>query len=102
MKLSPVERGRIKERYLERAPVKVIAYEFGIAQQYVTRVAVAEGAPYRFNHEARTRLDDDRDALISEMFRAGLDTLSIAKRIGVREHLVANQLARIRDRERQR
>lgn len=90
----------ITAAYKAGKPVKVIAYEFGIAQPAVTRVAVKNGARNRHRNCARAVLSPEADAGVLAMFRGGKDTLTIAVCLHVREPTVVKALDRARDRER--
>lgn len=85
--------------YIARRPVKVLAYEFGISSRHVTNVALRNGARYRNKNCSRNGLNG-REATMQALFRQGLDTVTIAHRLSVKEALVANMLARLRDEER--
>lgn len=97
--LSVEQELKLTADYMARRPVKVLAYEFGVSTAHVTRTAVRHGAPYRTLNYVRNGLNG-RSATMLAMFRQGLDTVAIAHRLSVKEPLVANMLARLRDEER--
>lgn len=98
--LSVEQELALTANYLARRPTKVIAYEFGVSRQRVTQIAVRHGAPYRTRNHVRNVLAG-REGMVLALFRQGLDSCSIAHRLSVKEHVVSNALARIRDGERQ-
>lgn len=99
LSLSVEQELKLTADYIARRPTKVIAYEFGVSSQNVTRIAVRHGAPYRTRNHVRNVLAG-REATVLALFRQGLDSCSIAHRLSVKEHIVSNALARLRDGER--
>ena len=85
--------------YIANRPLKVLAYEFGISDRYVTTIAVRNGAQRRHRRVVRAGPTGHESAALA-LFRQGLDSLSIAVRLGIKECVVANALARARETER--
>lgn len=85
--------------YIANRPLKVLAYEFGISDVYVTTIAVRNGAQRRHRRVMRASPTGHEGAVLA-LFRQGLDSLSIAVRLGIKECVVANALARARETER--
>ena len=98
--LTARQQAEITAAYRAGKPVKVIAYDFGIAQPAVTRVAIKNGARNRHRNCARAVLGPEAEAGVLAMFRGGKDTYTIAACLRVKEPTVVKALARARDRER--
>lgn len=100
--MTPETKLHLALQYAQGVPVKVIAYDFGVGQSQVTRIASAMGVPYRHVKSAWNVLNERTEARAAELFRQGCDTMTIARMLCVKEPVVANALAHIRDRERSR
>lgn len=85
--------------YIANRPLKVLAYEFGISDSYVTTIAVRNGA-HRRHRKVMWAAPTGHEGAVLALFRQGLDSLSIAVRLGIKECVVANALARARETER--
>lgn len=97
--LSVEQEMKLTEGYITRRPTKVLAYEFGISDVYVTTIAVRNGAQRRHRRVVRAGPTGHESAALA-LFRQGLDSLSIAVRLGIKECVAANALSRARETER--
>lgn len=96
--LSQSARQDIARAYGEGALIKHIAFRHGISEGHVSVVAKREGQrPRQIGRPAAPRAPDASEVL--ELFRSGLDTVSIAARLMLTQCQVANALADARDRE---
>lgn len=100
MRLSTEAKRQIARAYTAGKLTKVIAHEFGISPTHVSRVAHRVGAVARATGRPRQYRPTVQECEVLRLFRAGLDTISIAARLGANEPEVASALARARDRER--
>lgn len=100
MRLTAEARRSIAQAYESGRLTKIIAYEHGISRTHVAIVARKEGAQPRTTGRQRRYRPTVQDGEVLRLFKSGLDTISIAARLGVDPYQAANDLARGRDQER--
>jgi DNA-binding CsgD family transcriptional regulator len=98
--LSHTRKIDLTAAYIAGQPVKVIAYEFGVDQPAVTKIATRFGATHRYRNASRSQLGNDAEDGVLAMFRGGKDTMSIALCLRVKEPTVVKALIRAKERER--
>lgn len=99
-RIAPEKRVAIAQSYASGRPVKLIHYEFGINSRTLSKIVRSSGLPFRHRYHTRNAVEPAMVPEAQRLFRAGWDTLTIARLLSVTEAKVANALARARDQRR--